>query len=64
MDTSIKLLLAITALSLATTSFGDTTPPPIAKVVALTDEVEVEYLPSVTVEIVHDEVEINGQGES
>jgi hypothetical protein len=61
MNNTIKITLAFAALTIA----GDiahrgTTPPPTPTgyVVALTEEVEVEYLPDATVEVVHEEVEI------
>ena len=60
MNNSIKIALAFTALAVAAdTSHQDSTPaPPEGYVIALVDEVEVEYLPAATVEVVHEEVEI------
>ena len=36
---------------------------PVATVTVPLDEVEIEWLPPVTVEVVHSEVEINGRSE-
>ena len=65
-NTTKILLLTATALTLTTNSLGDTTVHtsiPEGYVIPLTAEVEYEYLPPVTVEVVHEEVEINGQRE-
>lgn len=61
----ITVALLASTLSLATT-IGSTPAPtvaPVGSVIVLDDEVEIEWLPDVTVEVVHSEVEINGQVE-
>ena len=63
MSNTIKIALAFTALTVAgDIAHRDTTPPPTPEgyVIALTDEMVVEYLPAATVEVVDSEVEING----
>ena len=62
MNNSLKLLLIACAASIAGTTYHRPTPVPTAKasVAVLLDEATYEYAPSVTVEVVHDEVVING----
>ena len=66
MNNALKLATVVCGLSLATTFHTTTTPEPLpeATVEALTVEATYEYLPPVTVEIVHEEVEINGLRDS
>ena len=56
------LLLATTTLLWALPSFSMSSAPvePVGIVTVVDSEVEVEYIPNVTVEVVHSEVEING----
>ncbi len=64
MKTTLLLIaLLFSTLSLAITHAPSETEPvtPIGTVTAVVDEVEIEFLPDVTVEVVHDEVEINGE---
>ena len=62
MNNSLKLLLIACAASIAGTSYRGPTPvtPSKGTVAVLLDEATYEYAPPVTVEVVHDEVVING----
>ena len=67
MNNALKLALITCAVSFAGTTYHTTTTPePLPKVTveALTVEAVYEYAPPVTIEIVHDEVEINGLRDS
>ena len=66
MNNALKLATVVCGLSLATTYHATTTPDPLpeATVEVLTDEAVFEYAPPVTIEIVHEEVEINGLRDS
>ena len=67
MNNALKLALITCAVSFAGTTFHTATTPeplPEATVEAITVEAVYEYLPPVTVEIVHEEVEINGLRDS
>ena len=67
MNNALKLALITCAVSFAGTTFHTATtlePLPEATVEAITVEATYEYLPPVTVEIVHEEVEINGLRDS
>ena len=61
--TVILSALLFSTLSLAVTIVGDTTPPqtPVGTVTIVEDEIEIEFLPDATVEVVHSEVTINGE---
>ena len=61
---NILLLTATTALC-AIPSFSMSSAPtaPVGTVTVIEEEIEVEFLPDVVVEVVHSEVEINGQSE-
>ena len=64
MNNPLKVALGTCALSIAGTSYyspTESTPLPAATVEVLTAEVSYEWLPSVTVEVVHEEVEILDQ---
>jgi len=52
------LLWAIPSYSMQYVAQPDTTPVGVVTIVDA--EVEIEYLPEVTVEVIHSEVEING----
>ena len=62
MSNTIKIAFAFSALAFAGNSIHTPTPTPTPEgyVIALVDEVEVEFCPDVTVEVVDSEVEING----
>ena len=60
MSNTIKIAFAFSALALAGNSINTPSPTPEGYVIALVDEVEVEYCPDFTVEVVDSEVEING----
>jgi hypothetical protein len=61
---NILFLTATTALcALPSISPSSASVAPVATVTVPLDEVEIEYLPPVTVEVVHQEVVINGQSE-
>ncbi len=58
---NILLLTATTALcALPSIPSSSASAVPVGIVTPIVDEVEVEFLPDVTVEVVHSEVEING----
>ena len=58
---NILLLTATTALcALPSIPSSSASVAPVGTVTVPLDEVEVEWLPPVTVEVVHSEVEING----
>tara|TARA_Y100000593_G_C4298690_1_gene332145 strand:- start:216 stop:419 length:204 start_codon:yes stop_codon:yes gene_type:complete len=64
MNNALKLALVTCGLSIAGTSYyspTESTPYPTATVEVLTAEASYEWLPSVTVEVVHEEVEIIDQ---
>ena len=62
MNNSLKLLLIACAASIAGTTYHSPTPEPTVEgsVAVQLDEATYEYAPPVNVEVVHDEVVING----
>jgi hypothetical protein len=62
MKTTILLIaLLFSTLSLALTHVDVQPVAPIGTVTVVDDEVEIEYIPHASVEVVHSEVEINGE---